>query len=410
MIEHSNQENSLPEEFKKKTLRLSFVRILAMASFMGLAVFLIGPNLHNQDSSAPPKAVTEDTKNSPAAATDQTQDTSSAVDSGSRSNSRPPSFEFLNGSGNLRKFVYHEQSKRAFVSGDVINFRLKPGGPLLGQLSKGDAVEIMSEPDQTGFLKVRTSYGQVGYVSKDLISYDAAFGVFDAEFPLESQAGAVQVSVNQGENSDELSRHYQFFLELLDKLPTKPSFDFSRSNLRYIVLGASEVLYPADPSTFLHLIHQSSFKPAVFLERTKTTNQSTVGGMVVKTKLPVRRVPANEGGQSASLQQVDISTKCYPYRMTVKVDQANSSRLELLIVDIKKSTTATLTTRPHKGDPSFTWAFADLNGDTWQDLAMYFGGQTSVSPYRFLFVAHNIDGNWQINRIEDRSGYNPNCG
>jgi hypothetical protein len=321
----------------------------------------------------------------------------------------PASFEFLNASGRLRKYVYHEKAKRAFVAADVINLRLKPGGGLLGQLSKGDVLEILAEPDQTGFLKVMTSYGQIGYVSKDLVSADRAFGVFDSDSSLVSRVNDFVVSVSPGQNSDELSRHYNFFLELLDKLPTKASFDFSNSSLRYMILASSEVIHPSDPSNILQMIRQSSFKPAIFLERAKSADQSTAGSTVINTRLPVRRVPANLGGQSTLIQQLDISTKCYPFRMTVKADQSIMPKLELIIVDIKKSTTATLTTRPHKADPSFTWAFADLNGDTWQDVAIYFGGQTSTSPYKFLFVGHNIGGNWQVHRIEDRSGYNQNC-
>jgi hypothetical protein len=360
-------------------------------------------------------------KDDPGLAVDHKQRSSADVDSGSvnhaseskmhnsSSANYPPSFEFLNVSGNLKKFVYNEQSKRAFVSADVINFRLKPGGGLLGQLSKGDALEILTEPDQSGFMKVRTSYGQVGYVSKDLVSMDRAFGVFDSDRLVGTQSTDLVISIGPGQDAGERSRHYSFFLELLDRLPTKASFDFSKSNLRYMILASSEILYPADPSNLLNLIRQSSFKPAIFLERAKMANQASEGGMIIKTKLPVRRVPANQGGQSTSIERIDISTKCYPFRMNFGAEQSGSSKLELVVIDIKKSMNVTFTTRPHKGDPNFTWAFADLNGDTWQDVAIYFGGQTSVSPYKFLFIAQNVGGIWQIHRVEDRSGYNQNC-
>lgn len=419
MIDNSDQEHSLPEEFKKKPIRLSFFRIFGMACVMGLAVLVVKPNVHEVNhSSAPASGDVADISGSQA---DQARrgspnlDLESADNHPANSNEDsqvmryPASFEFLNASGRLKKYVYHETAKRAFVAADVINLRLKPGGGLLGQLSKGDVLEILAEPDQAGFLKVVTSYGQMGYVSKDLVSSDRAFGVFDSEGPSGFLANDVVVSVSPGHKSDELSRHYNFFLELLDKLPTKASFDFSNSSLRYMILSSSEVIYPTEPSTVLDMMRQSSFKPAIFLERAKTTNQSTLGSMIVKTKLPVRRVPANQGGQSTSLQQLDVATKCYPFSVSVKGDQSISSKIELMIIDIKKSTTATLTTRPHKGDPNFIWAFADLNGDTWQDVAIYFGGQTSASPYKFLFIGHNIGGNWQIHRIEDRSGYNQNC-
>jgi hypothetical protein len=421
MIDNSDLEHSLPEEFKKKTIRLSFFRIFGMACVMGLAVLLIKPSVDTLDHSTAPVVGEGGATDISGAKGDQTQVGSLSPDLESPDHQLPnshkdrqamhypASFEFLNASGRLRKYVYHEKAKRAFVAADVINLRLKPGGGLLGQLSKGDVLEILAEPDQTGFLKVMTSYGQIGYVSKDLVSADRAFGVFDSDSSLVSRVNDFVVSVSPGQNSDELSRHYNFFLELLDKLPTKASFDFSNSSLRYMILASSEVIHPSDPSNILQMIRQSSFKPAIFLERAKSADQSTAGSTVINTRLPVRRVPANLGGQSTLIQQLDISTKCYPFRMTVKADQSIMPKLELIIVDIKKSTTATLTTRPHKADPSFTWAFADLNGDTWQDVAIYFGGQTSTSPYKFLFVGHNIGGNWQVHRIEDRSGYNQNC-
>ncbi len=419
MIEHSNQENALPEEFKKKPIRLSFFRIVGMACVMGLAVLVVKPNVHEVNHSS--ASSVGDVADVSASKADQTRlgspnpDLESAEHQPSNGQQDiqaihyPASFEFLNASGRLKKYVYHEKAKRAFVAADVINLRSKPGGGLLGQLSKGDVLEILAEPDQSGFLKVMTSYGQIGYVSKDLVSSDRVFSVFDADGPLGFQANDVVVSVSYGQNSDELSRHYSFFLELLDKLPTKASFDFSNSSLRYMILASSKIIYPTDPSTVLDMMRQSSFKPAIFFELAKTTNQSTLGSMIVKTKLPVRRVPSNQGGQSSSLQQLDVATKCYPFSISVKGDQPISSKLELMIIDIKKSTTATLTTRPHKGDPNFVWAFADLNGDTWQDVAIYFGGQTSASPYKFLFIGHNIGGTWQVHRIEDRSGYNQNC-
>jgi hypothetical protein len=419
MIDNSDQEHALPEEFKKKPIRLSFFRIFGMTFVMGLAVLFIKPHVHEVNhSSAPSGGDVVDISGSTA---DQTPVGSSNPDlesadhqpgnrhEDSRAMRYPASFEFLNASGPLRKYVYHEKAKRAFVAADVINFRLKPGGGLLGQLSKGDVLEILGEPDQTGFLKVMTSYGQIGYVSKDLVSSERAFGVFDFDGPFVSKITDVVVSLSPGQSSDELSRHYNFFLELLDKLPTKASFDFSNSSLRYMILSSSEVIHPSNPSALLQVIRQSSFKPAIFLERAKASNHAKEGDLIIKTKLPVRRVPANRGGQSTSLQQVEVATKCYPFNMSVKADESNSSKLELIIVDIKKSTTATLTTRPHKGDPNFTWTFADLDGDTWQDVAIYFGGQTSASPYKFLFIGHNVGGNWQIHRIEDRSGYNQNC-
>jgi uncharacterized protein YgiM (DUF1202 family) len=419
MIDNSDQEHALPEEFKKKPIRLSFFRIFGMTFVMGLAVLFVKPHVHEVNHSSAPSG--GDVADISDAKADQTRVGSSNPDLESADHQPrnrhedsqriqyPASFEFLNATGPLRKYVYNEKAKRVFVAADVINFRIKPGGGLLGQLSKGDVLEILGEPDQTGFLKVMTSYGQIGYVSKDLVSSERAFSVFDFDGHFGFQANDVVVSVSPSQNSDELSRHYNLFLGLLDKLPTKASFDFSNSSLRYMFLSSSEVIYPSDPSILLHIIRQSSFKPAIFLERAKTTNQSTVGSMIVKTKLPVRRVPANQGGQSTSLQQLDVVTKCYPFSVSVKDDQSISSKIELMIIDIKKSTTATLTTRPHKGDPNFIWAFADLNGDTWQDVAIYFGGQTSASPYKFLFIGHNIGGNWQVHRIEDRSGYNQNC-
>ena len=308
------------------------------------------------------------------------------------------------------KLMRSEKLKVAFVARDLVNVRDKPGGSVIGQLTRGESVELMAWTDHDQIVKVKTEFGQVGYMSSELLSAEREFGPFSLSSKQYFSLDGISINIFRSNKGDEFDRHLNNFRALLKTIPVKPSLDFSQLKIKYWILSSADVLFPSDFSEVLYSIRHSSFSPKVFFEKDKSIgSRGGSSNLSIKTRLPVRLVGANLTSKSTVLNSVNASGTCAPFRATVKTVDSISSKLSFLVFDIRKNVAATLTTRPHRGDPSFTWAFADLNGDLVQDVAVYYGGENARWVYKYLFVAHNIDGRWQPIRMDDYSGVSPYC-
>jgi hypothetical protein len=427
MSDFGENSNSLPEEFRQPPVSLSFYRVLLLALLMGAAVIIVR-RVFPEPVRSEKLHVVETAHNGQG--NDSLDETKKGVDAASSAedvgaNPSPgqrqsipkeafddkgeSSLEIFN-QGPLKKADWHPKRNRAFVSGHVINMRDRPGGKLVGQLLNGEELFIIDWPKEATFLKVGTSFGSKAYVSADLVSSEQFRGVFSNppvnllpfnSFVLESAAT---------NPSAEFFREYENFKNLLKGLPAKKSFDHSKSNLKYILVSSTSVIFPAEPSAVLRLIRSVTAKPAVFFERSKSKDRGPLDPeLEILANTPVRRVLENGSAKSTRFEKFLISGGCPKKRMAALIDDGTATGSELLIFDINKKVDAKFSAKPHRGNPGFTWAYADLNGDSWQDVAFYFDGENGRAPFRFLFVAHNIDGVWQMHHIEDYSGAEERC-
>ena len=419
--------NSLPEEFRTPPARFSFFRVLLMVLVMGVSAIIVSrvfPNVrlgekHPTTDDIRSEAINSgDVKNpvfkdikKPSPVTEEVIATTGDV-LGHAANftsfSNEINLEIFN-QASLPRLTYHPNRKRAFVAGSVVNLRDRPNGRLVGQLINGEEVSILEWPKDSTSVKIATNRGMVAYVSADLLSYEQYRGVFSSPVePLGFDAFALKSTV--GSSTDEFNREYENFKNLLRGLPTKVSFDYAESNLKYVLVASSSVIFPADPSVLLSLVRAVSTKPSVFFERPKHSQPGPLDPeLEIRANPPVRRVLENGSSKSTRFDRFLISKGCPTKRVAAVTADGTASAVELLVFDIKKKVRATLSTKPHRGNPSYTWAYADLNGDSWQDAAFYFGGETGMSPYRFMFVAHNVEGVWQMHWVEDRTGADVVC-
>jgi hypothetical protein len=427
MRNFDENSNSLPEEFRQPPISLSFYRVLLLALLMGTAVIVVrrvfpepvkSEKLHvveatydGQDNDS-----LDETKKGVDAASDPVDvganpspGQSQNIAKEASDNEGESSLAIFN-EGSLPKLGWHPQRKRAFVGGQVINMRDRPGGKLVGQLLNGEELSIIDWPKDASFLKVGTNFGSTAYVSADLVSSEQFRGVFSNP-PLNLLPFDTFVLESAAANpSLEFYREYENFKNLLRDLPAKKSFDYSKSNLKYILVSSSSVIFPVEPAAVLRLIRGVSAKPAVFFERSKAINHGPLDPeLEIRANIPVRRVLEDGNSKSTRFEKFLISSGCPKKRIAAVTDDGTAAALELLIFDINKKVDAKFSSKPHRGNPSFTWAYADLNGDSWQDVAFYFGGETSRAPFTFLFVAHNIDGVWQMHHVDDYSGAETRC-
>jgi len=413
--------NSLPEEFRRPPVSFSLKRVLIAALLMGTAaivVWRVFPDRRNQENSA----IGDSSQNG---SVQNLMDGSSPGSKGpeeylahndtqvsrekyqlpteqTASNGRFHGLEVFAVS-TLPKLVWNPARKRAFVGGSVVNMRDRPGGKLVGQLLNGEEVSILEWSKDAPFVKIATQFGLVAYVSADLLTYEQFRGVFSQSvLPTPFDSFALD-SIGESP-SPEFSREYESFQNLLRGLPTKPSFDHSKSNLKYMVVSSSSVIFPAEPAAVLGLVRSVTAKAPIFFERSKNISPGPLDPeLEIKVNAPVRRVFENGSAKSTKFEKILVARGCPRKRLSAVTEDGTGSSVELLIFDINKKIEAKLSSKPHRGNPAFTWAYADLNGDSWQDVAIYFGGESSMAPYRYLFVAHNVAGVWQLHRIEDYS-------
>lgn len=394
MIDKSDQPSSLPVEFTRSTIRFSIIRVLILAILMFLAGMFAWPDktlLSNSEKFEKQDAQFK-TINSEIA--EDVPSEASVV--------HVKNFYGKKDQKGFRPVVKHEKIRRVFVAADVLNIRATAGGKVIDQLARGEDVEILDWDDKSEFVKIRTNFDRVGFVSSNRLSMERPFGFFAARSANSPSFSDVTLKVNQKSEDSEFSQDYHLFNELLKTLPIKPSFDFSKSNLKYVLLSNSNVIFPSDGAILLDWVRRSSFRPGVFfdlLESAKNSDEPL--GIRVKTRLPVRQVLANGQAISTTLESLEVSNGCTSRGVVIKTGKPFDRKLELLLIDVKKVAVVSMTTRPHRGNPNNTWGFADLNNDSFQDVAFYFGGETPLSPYKHLFVAQNVFGRWQLRWIED---------
>jgi len=309
------------------------------------------------------------------------------------------------------KILWHKYRRHAFVGSAVANLRAKPGGKLIGQLVNGEKLVMLDFDKASRFVKVATSFGAEGYVSIDLLSYERVKTAFDTPYERSISFDSFGLNTFNVQPSEEFLAEYQQFQALLKGLATKKSFDFKVSNIKYMIVSSTALIFPGQLGSALHLIRTVSQKPSVFFERPKIENLGPLDQeLEIRASIPVRRVLDNESSKSTRFEKLIVSRGCPRRRIAAVTEDGTTSQLELLVFDIKKRVKVSLHSKPHRGNPNFTWAHADLNGDSWPDMAFYFGGETAQSPYTYLFIAHNIDGRWQMHWIEDRFGLADICG
>lgn len=430
MSDLSGEKSSLPEEFRVPLVRFSFFRVFCLSLFMSVVALIVWRLLYNpggdylqvsQDLSnlertsgerGPPRD--ESTKAIPQI--EPVPDASSSAGVGGQASARDSALNYspmkldIFSSKEFLKLEKETERKRAFVGGAIVNIRESPGGKIVGQLLNGEEVAILDWPRGASFVKILTQFGLTAYVGAELLTFERFRGVFSSDDKGPSPFDSVIVESYGGRSDPEFSREYENFRSLLDGLPIKQAFDYKKSNLKYVLVSSSSVVYPSDPTTILSLIRSVSSKPSVFFERLKRPNSGPLDPeLEVKAVVPVRRLFESGAAKSTRFEKFLISEGCPKKRIAAVTEDGTSSQLELLVFDIKKKTEARLSVKPHRGNPSFTWAYADLNGDTWQDVAFYFGGESAFAPFRYLFVAHNIDGAWRLHRVADYSGVFDSC-
>jgi hypothetical protein len=108
---------------------------------------------------------------------------------------------------------------------------------------------------------------------------------------------------------------------------------------------------------------------------------------------------------SAEDQVIDgvrILLACPWWRAVLNPPNKKHADLELILLGAPKVAKARLKLQEVKSKDGAKFGLADIDGDGVHDLAVYFGGASGGWIYGYLFIAHNVNGFWQLNEVDDQ--------
>jgi len=304
----------------------------------------------------------------------------------------------------LRALEFKKDIKKVFVNRDIINLRQSADGKVVSQLTRGAELSVLEWKPKAEFLKVKTADSEIGFVSRKVLSDVRPTGSYlMGAVSARQVADDVHIASVRHQNRGYLDLKLKNFETLLKSAPIKPSFNFQASNLNYLIASPSQVLWPSNVDRVVGLLKSWSRSPNISLKRIQSPESEfgeidvTLHSKVLSTRLGV---PGSTEEQF--IDGVRVLQTCPWSRAVLNPPNKKHTDLELILLGAPKVPKARLKLQDVKSKDGAKLVLADIDGDGFHDLAVYFGGASGGWIYGYLFIAHNVNGFWQLNEVDDQ--------
>ena len=326
---------------------------------------------------------------------------------------------------------YDPNLKMAYVAKNLAMITDKPGGKVKDHALFGRSVYVLGWDESRNFVKVRTRYALIGYISADAVT--ATKPVIDAPsadnppsarnrflpyyFGDDRRFSFYDGLKIDGGESVHSSKILSDFLKLLRDIPIKPSLDLTQSDVRYMI-GARlpdrrvHLVFPSAAGA-VRLIRKSKHDLGVFFYPGDMQDGS------VTTKLLFTKVAKMDslipGGAIESAPLTSLTFRCerekcdllLPNLNKIKVSKppqspskeaiADSQKMRLVFFNLPKAANPRLVRKDFQSQPDMELAFADVNGDGEYDVAVYiYSNLGTEGVAREVGIAHNENGHWKL--------------
>ena len=311
----------------------------------------------------------------------------------------------------LRPLEFKKDIKRVFVNRDIINLRQSADGKVVSQLTLGTELTVMEWKPKAEFLKVKTRDAEIGFVSRKVLSDVRPNGSYLMEAVSSRQvADDVHITSVSQQNRSYLDLKLKHFESLLEAAPIKSSFNFQASNLNYLIGSPSQVFWPSSVDRVVGLLKSWSSSPNVSLKRIRNP-EPDLGeiDVTLSSKVLATRLGVPGSAEEQVIDGVRILQTCPWWRAVLNPPNKKHADLELILLGAPKGPKARLKFQDVKSKDGAKFGLADIDGDSVHDLAVYFGGASGGWIYGYLFIAHNVNGFWQLNEVDDQVDRKSQC-
>jgi hypothetical protein len=326
---------------------------------------------------------------------------------------------------------YDPNLKMAYVAKSLAMITDKPGGKVKDHALFGRSLYVLGWDDSRNFVKVRTRYALIGYISADAVS--ASKPVIDAPsadnppsdrnrflpyyFGDDRRFSFYDGLKIDGGESIQSSKILSDFLKLLRDMPLKPSLDLTQSDVRYMI-GArlpdrrDHLVFPSAAGA-VRLIRKSKHDLGVFFHPgdmqdgsvttkllfTKVAKIDSIvpGGTIEISLLSGATFRCERQKCDLLLPNLNKSTDSKLAQGQSKEAMADSQKMRLLFFNLPKGATPRLVRKDFQSQPEVDLAFADVNGDGEYDVAVYiYSNLGAEGVAREVGIAHNENGHWKL--------------
>lgn len=326
---------------------------------------------------------------------------------------------------------YDPNLKMAYVAKSLAMITDKPGGKVKDHALFGRSLYVLGWDDSRNFVKVRTRYALIGYISADAVTATkpvidtpssdnppSARNRFLPYYFADDRRFSFYDSLKiDGGASIQSSKVLSDFIKLLRDMPIKPSLDLTQSDVRYII-GAQfpdrreHLVFPSAAGA-VRLIRKSKHDLGVFFHPGDAQDGS------VTTKLLFTKVARIEslipGGTIESSPLASLTFRCErekcdlllpnlnkitvskPPQSPSKEAIADSQKMRLLFFNLPKGASPRLVRKDFQSQPEVELVFADVNSDGEYDVAAYINANLATEGIaREVGVSHNENGHWKL--------------
>jgi len=131
--------------------------------------------------------------------------------------------------------------------------------------------------------------------------------------------------------------------------------------------------------------------------------------VTLRSKVLSTRLGVPGSAEEQIIDGVRILQTCPWWRAVLNPPNKKHTDLELILLGAAKGPKARLKLQDVKSKDGAKFGLADIDGDGVHDLALYFGGTSGGWIYGYLFIAHNVNGFWQLNEVDDQVDRKPQC-
>jgi hypothetical protein len=326
---------------------------------------------------------------------------------------------------------YDPNLKMAYVAKHLAMITDKPGGKVKDHALLGRSLYVLGWDESRNFVKVRTRYALIGYISADAVT--ATKPVIDApsaDNPPSARNRFLSyyfgddrrfsfydgLKIDGGE-SFHSSKILSDFLKLLRDIPIKPSLDLTQSDVRYMI-GARL------PDRRVHLVFPSAAGAVRLIRKTKhdlgvifypgdmqdgsvTTKllftkvakiESIIpGGTIESSPLAMMTFRCERQKCDLLLPNLNKNSVSKPSQGQTKEAVADSQKMRLVFFNLPKGASPRLVRKDFQSQPEVELAFADVNGDGEYDAAVYiYSNLGTEGVAREVGIAHNENGHWKL--------------
>lgn len=310
-----------------------------------------------------------------------------------------------------RALDFKKDIKKVFVNRDIINLRQAADGKVVSQLTRGTELIVLDWKPKAEFLKVTTPDAEKGFASRKVLSDVRPNGSYlMAAVSSRQVADDVRITSVRHQNRVYLDLKLKHFESVLNAVPIKPSFNFQASNLNYLIGRPSQVFWPSNVDRVVGLLKSWSRSPNVSLKRIRSPESEFDDiDLTLSSKILSMRLGVPGSAEEQVIDGVRILQTCPWWRAVLNPPNKKHTDLELILLGAPNGPKASLKLQDVKSKDGAKFGLADIDGDGVQDLAVYFGGTSGGWIYGYLFIAHNVNGFWQLNEVDDQVDRKSQC-